>query len=240
MSGSGTGTLAVTGGTSTVAGRTDVPFLLERVSGPATEPVTLAAMKLHLRGFANVTDLDTEVSEIITTAREWVEEYTGRALMDQTWRITINNDSRTCPAPSAGDMGWWPAWTRWLAQREILLMRSPVLAITSFVTVDSAGTETAVAPTVYALTEPDSKWPRIAGLSGSTWNGSTLKIEFRAGYANAALSPAEGSEVVPARLIQAMKLYASALYDRDEKMMDKLIEAAQNLVKPERCGLGIA
>lgn len=241
MSGSGTGTPASGAPSLTVAPRTDIPYLLERVSGPSSEPITLAEMKLHLRAFASDTDEDALITGLITSAREWVEDYTGRALMDQSWRITINGSA----AMSPGENGWWPSstvvgWSWWLQKREILLRKSPLLAITSFVTVDAAGAETAVDPTVYALTERDSKWPRIAGLNGTSWVGNTLKIEFRAGYADATLSPAEGAEVVPARFIQAMKLHAEAHYDRDERTMQMLLDAAQNLVKPERCELSIA
>ncbi len=243
MSGSGTGTPASGAPSLTVAGRTDVPYLLERVSGPSSEPITLAEMKLHLRTFASDTDEDDLISALITSAREWVENYTGRALMDQSWRITINGGFTI--NQSAGDNGWWPAssitgWGWWLQRREILLRKSPLISITSFVTVDAAGAETAVDAATYALTERDSKWPRIAGLNSEYWTGSTLKVEFRAGYSDATLSPPEGAEVVPVRFIQAMKLHAEAHYDRDERMMEKLLMAAENLVKPERCDMSFA
>ena len=52
--------------------------------------------------------------------------------------------------------------------------------------------------------------------------------------------PGEEADVVPARFKQAIKLYCEALYDRDEKMMEKLIEVAQNLIRPERCDLQMA
>ena len=37
-----------------------------------------------------------------------------------------------------------------------------------------------------------------------------------------------------------MKLYAEALYYRDEKLMPLLLEAAANIIKPERADLQIA
>jgi hypothetical protein len=42
------------------------------------------------------------------------------------------------------------------------------------------------------------------------------------------------------RFIQAMKLWAEATYNRDEKMMTLLLDVAQRLVTSERCELGLA
>lgn len=254
--GSGTGTPASPASISkTVAGRRDAPFILEQIGQPEIEPVTLAEMITHLREFTSLSaDAQTEITGLITSAREWVEKETGRALIDQAWRITINDI-----LPMSGDTvsgfngpGWpiWPGglgwrfdmigWRHWLNRGEILLRKSPVLAITSFVTADVLGVETAVDPTTWALTEPLSKWPRIAKLSGSSWNTGALKIEFRAGYADRTGSPGQGAEMVPARFKQAIKLHAEAHYDRDEKMMQKLLDAADYLIQPERAELRLA
>lgn len=55
----------------------------QRVSGPAEEPLTTADLKAHLR--VSVSDEDDLLGEYARAAREWCEEYTGRALMTQTW-----------------------------------------------------------------------------------------------------------------------------------------------------------
>lgn len=244
MSGSGTGTPAVPASISkTVAGRTDAPFLLERISDPAIEPVTLAEMIEHVRQFSSISQAgQDELSRLIVVGREWAEEYTGRALIDQTWRITINTRW-----PLIGDSvsgytsipGYYAlGWKRWLDRGEILLHKSPIIEITSFVSADSSGVETAIDPATYALTEPKSKWPRIAPIGGITWTYNALKLEFRAGFIDMIGSPPAG--VVPERFKQAIKLHAEAHYDRDEKMMEKLLEAAENLLKPECAELRLA
>jgi hypothetical protein len=64
-------------------------FTLERVTPPDGEPVDLASMKRHLRTFTSATDEDADITAHITAAREWVEDYTGRALLDQTWKLTL-------------------------------------------------------------------------------------------------------------------------------------------------------
>ena len=59
-------------------------FVLERLTQPEMEVVTLAEMKRHLRLFSSVTDEDADITALIVAAREWVEDYTGRVLVDQT------------------------------------------------------------------------------------------------------------------------------------------------------------
>lgn len=216
-------------------------FILERVSQPAIEAVTLAELKLHLRTYASDTAEDDLLSALIVVAREWVEDYTGRVLVDSTWRLTIgdfvagfaNVDSDTVTGYYRGP--WFPR-----ADLGIELRRAPALAITSFVTVATDGTETAVDAATYELREADSKWPRVYPLAGATWGAGPMRITFRAGFADQTGSPTTGAEVVPERFKQAMKLYAEALYDRDEKAMPMLMNAAEALIRPERANLQIA
>lgn len=213
-------------------------FLLERVTQPEIEPVTLAQMKTHLREFSSATALDDDITALIRAAREWVEDFTGRALIDQQWRLSIGEeewltsftDSNTVTPITYGP--WWPH------PDGILLRKSPALAITSFATVDSAGVETVIASTKYEIREANSKWPRLVGVNDS-WSGP-MRITFRAGFANRLGSPTEGAEKIPVRLIQAMKLWTEAVYNRDEKMMKLLLDVAERVATPERCELGMA
>ncbi len=228
-----------------------VRFTLERVSGPDEEPVTLAELKLNLREFASVTDMDANLSDKIVSAREWVEDFTGRALYDQTWRLTLHGRS---PALAGGDTvggfpygdvlvrpGFYSGIWGW-SQGEIRLRKSPLLALTKFVTVDGAGVETDIDPATYALREADSKWPRLVALDGATWStwmlAGDLRIEFRAGFIDQSASPPVGT--VPRRFREAIMLYVESLHDRDEKMMDKLMLAAENVIRPERADLSFA
>lgn len=215
-------------------------FVLERVTQPEIEPITLAEMKLHLRCFASVTDLDAEITDLIVGAREWVEDYTGRALIDQTWRLTLSNSVRALANVDSDTVrGCYSGVVIARADGGILLRKSPVLEITSFASVDAAGVETVIDPTTYELREADSKWPRLLGVNGATWTG-TLRLIFRAGFADRTGSPQEGASVVPVRFKQAMKLWAEANYDRDKDMMPLLLDVAERLIKPERAELQLA
>lgn len=218
-------------------------FVLERTTEPEFEPVTRAEMKRSLQEFDDVTSRDTDIDDLITAGREWVEDYTGRILVDQTWRISLNSDG------NFGDdisiyrpvRGYYHGWFQWERIGEIMLRKSPVLAITSFVTVDSAGVETAVAADTYELREQNSKWPRIASLSGDTWSTqSHLRVTFRAGYADTTGSPREDASVIPERFKQAIKLWVKANYDIDPVMTPMLLKTAENLIKSERSALSMA
>lgn len=226
-------------------------FTLERLTQPEVEPVTLAEMKRHLRTFASVTDEDTDITNLIVAAREWVEDYTGRIMIDQSWRLTLmgrpgsfaGGDIVSGTRDGALPVGYYSGLWTWSRYGEIPLRKSPVLAITAFKSVDVAGVETTVDPATYQLREADGKWPRVVALNGATWSTwltGDLRITFRAGFADTVGSPGEGAEVVPVRFKQAIKLWVEANYDRDEKMMPILLETAECLIKPERAELQIA
>lgn len=215
-------------------------FALERVTSPDIECITLAQMKTHLREFSSVTDLDADITALIQGAREWVEDFTGRALIDQTWRLSLGEDLWPPHGFTDSNRATPIYYGEWFPNNDgIMLRKSPALAITSFATVGADGLETAVSASNYEIREANSKWPRLVGLNGGSWSGP-LRVTFRAGYANRLGSPTEGVEKVPVRFIQAMKLWAEAHYNRDEKMMEKLVDAAERLITPERCELGIA
>lgn len=233
-------------------------FVLERVAQPAAEPVTLAEMIQHLREFSSIAQAaQDELSALIAGAREWVEDYTGRALVEQSWRLTLRGPAGrgltgdlVSGFSGPGVYGYGPygfysgLWT-FGTQGEITLRKSPAIAITSFVMVDAAGTQTTVDPATYALREADSKWPRIVPLTGAAWSALTtsdIRITFRAGFA-AGLGSPDPSPVltqVPVRFKQAMKLWVEANYDRDEKTMQLYLDCAERLIKPERVELQIA
>ncbi len=222
-------------------------FLLERVTQPSVEPVTLAEAKKHLRTYASDTTEDELITRLIKTSRQWAEWFTGRALVEQTWKLNLDRriglaPARiSVPAPSPENGYGWSSGDFNESNAGWLLRKSPVIAITSFVSVDSEGTETEVDSTSYVLESENTKWPRIVPVSG-LWSGDAFRIIFRAGFAAGLGSPDPTPDVsyVPDIYKQAILLHAEAFYDRDEKMMPALIQAAENLLKQERCELGIA
>lgn len=53
-------------------------------SQPASEPITLSEAREHLRN-EGITADDDYITALIVVARKWVENYTNRALITQTW-----------------------------------------------------------------------------------------------------------------------------------------------------------
>ncbi len=229
-------------------------FALQRLTQPEIEPVTLAEIIQHVREFASIsTAAQNELTALIAAGREWVEDYTGRVLIDQTWRLTLIGRSGSY---AGGDnvygtrdgrlpvgYGYYSGLFQTGRHGEISLYKSPILALTKFVTVDAAGAETNVDPTTYELRDAGAKWPRIVALNGATWATwltGDMRIEYRAGFADRTGSPQFGAEVVPERFKQAIKLWVEANYDRDEKMMTLLLQAAQNIICSESSDLSMA
>lgn len=215
-------------------------FVLERVTQPDIEPVTLAEMIQQVHEFSSIAQAaQDELTGLIKAAREWVEDYTGRALIEQRWRLTLLSDSATLGYTDTNTVTgiYVGEWSPSVAG--VLLRKSPVLGLVSVSTITSSGVETAQSVAGYEVREANSKWPRFAALSG-TWGGDSMRIVFRAGFADRLGSPTQDATVVPVRFKQAIKLWAEAMYDRDEKTMGTLLEAAKTLIKPERSELQIA
>lgn len=219
-------------------------WTLEQVTGPVgdLEPVTLPEARLQVREFDDVTANDAHITSLITSAREWAEDYTGRALVDQTWRLTVGDVYREA-VPLVDTQRLTQGTEEWRRTSGLLLRRSPIIAITAFNSIDNTSTETAVDATHYELREGSSKWPRLAALTGATWptltSGIDLQVTFRAGFADQTGSPQTGVEVIPERFRQAILLHVEAFYKRDDDM-EKLLAAAKNLLKGQVCHVGFA
>lgn len=214
-------------------------WVLEPVSGPEIEVVTLARMKREMGEFEDVTERDSDIEAKIVEARRWVERYTGRCLVDQVWRLSVMADTMRANdtsvwMPTVGSLSGDFQWQR---VGEIMLRKSPILAISSFKSVDLAGVETTITEGTYEVREAASKWPRLVGLTGATWTAQPhLRITFRAGFADRDSSPVQDASVVPDEYKEAIILRVKWNYDGD----DNALAAAKAILKPLRCGFGVA
>jgi len=157
---------------------------LIRTAGPAVEPVTLAGMKEHLR--VTHDSEDALITGLIKAAREEVERSTSLALIEQTWRLTLD---------------------RWPPGRVVPLRRNPVLSVTSVMVFDEDGEGWLVAPEAYRL-DRASMPARLhfidARPSGRRLNG--IEIDFSAGYG-------PDGEGVPEALKRAMGILVSHWFE---------------------------
>jgi uncharacterized phiE125 gp8 family phage protein len=160
------------------------------VTAPASEPV-LADMDLknHLRLDG---DEETETLELyIKAARQYVEEGTHRALITQTWRLTLD-----C----------WPDDT------VIKLPRPPLQSVTDIKYLDEDGTESTWGSSNYIV---DTDGNRISLAANATWPTGSLypvgaiRVTFVAGFGS------DGSDV-PEYLRQAIRLLAGHWYEHRE------------------------
>lgn len=178
-----------------------------KLSGPAAEPVTLSEAKAHLR--VDLTDDDAIITRLISAAREWVEAQAGRALMTQSWRMTLD---------------------AWPLGEAVTLIRPPVQAVTAVRTFSAEGVATVWPGANYAMsfgTEPQAlvrlafTWPT----PGRARTG--IEIDVTCGYGAAAAD-------MPASLRQAVLLKIAQLYERRGEDGADGPDEAQRLIAPFR------
>lgn len=157
---------------------------------PATDlAVSLAEAKLHLR--VETTDEDALITALIMAAAELAEQKTGRALMPQTWELTLD------AFPDA-----------------FQLTRLPVASITSIKYWDTAGSQQTLGTGLYTLDNTDDYGPAyVVPVYGGSWPDTrgqinAVAVRYVAGYATAA--------AVPASIKAWIKLQVSAMYENRE------------------------
>lgn len=62
---------------------------LTRTTQPAVEPVTLAEAKAHLR--VDDSNSDAEIAAMVQAAREWIEQYLDRTLVNTQWTMRLDS-----------------------------------------------------------------------------------------------------------------------------------------------------
>jgi uncharacterized phiE125 gp8 family phage protein len=157
---------------------------LFRTVEPATEPVTLAEAKAHLR--LDSTADDNLLTGLIRAARQEVEQATGTALLEQSWRLALD-----C----------WPG------NGTALLKVYPLREVLSVTLYGSEGEASMLAPENYqvdALSRParihfDTAPPALRAMNG-------VEIDFSAGFGEA------GADV-PDLLKRAMLLLVTHWYE---------------------------
>ena len=160
---------------------------LDLITGPSVEPVSLADAKVQCRVEHDAED--TLIGALIVAARRMAEHQTQRALITQTWELTLN------AFPDA----------------EIRLDKPKVLSIVSVKYLDAAGVLQTLDPAAYALDAttkpgfviPVSSWP-------STYAGANaVRVRFTAGYG-------PGASDVPADVVAWIQMQIATLYRNRE------------------------
>lgn len=190
------------------------PLRLSLQTEPAVEPITTAVAKDHLR--VDIADDDTLIDSLIEAARRRCEEYTGRALITQTWDMFLD------AWPAAQNL---PIWEGTRVGPESLISGSapgielpkpPLQSIVHIKTYDDADVDTAFASSNYFVdtaTEPG----RVVLRAGAAWpsparvaNG--IEIQFKAGYGDTV-------DDIPQDLIRGMLMAIGHWYENREEVV---------------------
>jgi uncharacterized phiE125 gp8 family phage protein len=159
---------------------------LALIAPPEEEPVSLAAAKLHLR--VDGTAEDGYIRGLVAAARMDAEHQTGRALVAQTWRLTLD-------AFPPGD---------------IELPRPPLQSVKSITYLDADGVRQTIDPAEYrAITDElfgrvvlayNAAWPSCRSEPGS------VQVTFVSGWPEAA--------DVPEAIRHWIKIKLTTLYEQ--------------------------
>jgi len=194
------------------------------ITAATTEPISLEEARNHLRLEAFGSPLahpdDDYVETLITVAREWCEQYTGRALAQQTIELAIDD----------------------FPENEIELPLTPTTSITSVKYVDTSGNEQTVSALKYAL-DDYSKPNWLLLTANSEWpvtSGSANNVKVRMAVGNTSAN-------IPKPIYAAMLLIVGNLYEnRQEDQMggsrvsfNSLPLGVYNLLQPYRLELGV-
>lgn len=180
---------------------------LALVTPPASEPVTAAELRLHMR--IDAPDFP-DAAAFVTDARTEIENRTGLAFLSQTWKLALDSwPSNRGP--------WWdgvrdgpismlngPA-----AARVIEIPRWPLASVSGVNVYDASGNATAVTVATTFDIDLYSVPGRMALKSGAAWpvamrDTNAIEITFVAGYGSASL--------VPGPMKRAVKQLAAYLY----------------------------
>ncbi|HEX9904626.1 MAG TPA: hypothetical protein VGA77_06650 [Propylenella sp.] len=158
----------------------------KRTVDPVDEPWTLAEVAQHLR----VTDAaeHSYIASALGAARQMAEDYTGRALLKQTWK------------------SYWHGFPTIFT-----LGHPPLISVTAIRYLDADGTEQTLATSVYRTVSNDLDAPFIELAYGESWPSTRgisqdVHVEYIAGYG-------ESAELIPLPVRKAILLQVGDLYE---------------------------
>lgn len=197
---------------------------LVRTVAPTTEPVTLPEAKAFLR--VDSSDDDAFITTLITAARESVENFTGRALILQTWRLVLSEWPSVCVGNYRSESAI------------IALDRFPLAGVTSvkYYPADGTAQATLSSSAYHVLT--DARPGLIVLKSTENWPAlfdrpDAVEIIFTAGAASAA---AVEKLLCSAVLLQLEHLYENRGAVAIGSIVNELPYSLQNILESHRVG----
>jgi len=174
------------------------------ITAPLGEPVTIEDARLHCR--IDGSQDDEVLRALVAAARQYVEGYTGRALVNQTWELRFDQ---------------FPLY--------IDLPKAPLASVTSITYIDIEGNTQTLASSAYQVvaSSGDFSQPgRIFQAYNQTWPSSRghiddVRVRYVAGYGT--------PDDVPYAIKAAIKLMTAHLYENREATVVGTIAAEMPL-----------
>lgn len=147
---------------------------LQLLTPPASEPVTLAEAKAHLK--IDTSDEDGLVSTLITAARARAEWHTGRAFVTQRWCLRLD---------------------AWPHNNVVEIPLPPLVSVEEIAVTDASGIRTVLGTTAYRV-DTASEPGRVifAHRPPSLRARDGVEITFTAGYGDASAVPVPVKEAI--------------------------------------------
>lgn len=164
---------------------------LQLITPPTAEPIDLAEAKAHSR--VDIPDDDVLIGALISAARDFAENLTGKQLVAARWRQVLD----CFPGGQRPQAPYRQAFS--LPGNAILLSKFPVIQVVSIQYLDMQGVTQTVDPATYVVdysTEPvritpvfGQIWPIPVPQIGSVW------VNFDAGYAAPMSATVAGNQI---------------------------------------------
>jgi len=159
----------------------DYDYNMNRTSDAAVEPITVDEARLFARQ-DDTTD-DDQIRTLIVAAREWVENYTARALITQTWTQKID----------------------WRFPPMIILPFAPLQSVTSIAYTDTAGSAQTLASSQYTV-DTQRKPGRVFEAYSVSWPSTryirqAITVTYVAGYGASGASVPEPIKLAIKQLV---------------------------------------
>lgn len=195
---------------------------LVRTVDPAIEPVTVAQAKQHCRVDTDADD--TLFETYITAARIHAEKQTNRALLNQTWKLSLDRFPGYQPwnlgspfAPVVGRAFSTEYVCGQYMQPPLLLPKPPLIAVESIQFYDISGTLQTLDPSAYVVGS-DSEPAMIFPVPFTWWPAciwgrpDAVQVTYTAGYGTEA-------EDVPANIVLAILGLIAHWYENRESVV---------------------
>lgn len=180
---------------------------LTLVTSPSIEPVSIAELKEFAR--IDFDDEDGLLDSFIAEARVAAENYTSRAFITQTWKLSLSSECSELYESLGEGVYDLPITALYgTLPKNIILSRWPLQSITSVTTYDTSDTSSTFSSSYYRL---DIANNQLILKTGSTWPSnlrqvSACEIITVNGYG-------DNASDVPAPIRTAIMMHAAQLYE---------------------------